>query len=170
MIAPTAEALWQYSLRLYSDPTVSAACLELQDECGADVNMLFALLFAASRGLLLSHSEVSGLDRECEGWRESVIEPLRRVRRLIKNDELRAHCDVYQQVKKAELLAERRHQFALAAALERIVAATRTSSPHDAARLNLQAYLPLQNARSDRLAILLRAYARDLSLTGNPPT
>lgn len=159
---PRGEALWQYSLHLYAQPAVSSACLRLQDESGADVNMILLLLFAATEGAQLSAQEVAALDQECSGWRETVIEPLRRIRRLIKTDELRAHCDVYGQVKAAELLAERRHLLALAVKLERIFAEAQKRSPYEAAMLNLQAYAPLRNAPADTLDALLNAFARGL--------
>lgn len=162
-ITPAAAALWQYSLRLYAVPGISAACLRLQDEAGADVNMIFLLLFAARSGLQLSAVNVATVEQECKNWHATVIEPLRQVRRLIKNDQLRAHCDVYQQVKRAELLAEQRHQFALAASLDRITERAPRTSPLDAARMNLDNYAPLQKAPPDAVASLMDAYTRDLS-------
>lgn len=167
IVTPAAEALWQYSLRLYANPAVSAACLRLQDESGADVNMIFLLLFAATRGLQLSEPEVKRLERDSTKWREGVIEPLRRVRRLVKHDGLGMDCDMYRQVKATELLAERRLQFALAAALAGLPAAKPNGSPLDAARVNLQAYVPLRSAPADDVAILLSAFAADLSSVRN---
>jgi len=38
---------WRFSLRFYSRPGVAAACLALQDEAGADVNLMLFLLFLA---------------------------------------------------------------------------------------------------------------------------
>ena len=36
---------WRFSLQLYRLPGVAEACIELQEKCGADVNLLLFLLW-----------------------------------------------------------------------------------------------------------------------------
>jgi uncharacterized protein (TIGR02444 family) len=75
---------WRFSLRFYARAKVSAACLVLQDEAGADVNLLLFLLFLAEHQRQVSAEEVAGIDRAVLAWRDSVVRPLRSLRRALK--------------------------------------------------------------------------------------
>ncbi|WP_107853203.1 TIGR02444 family protein [Oceanimonas marisflavi] len=46
-----ADALWRFSEQHYGRPGVATACLQLQDEHGANVNLLLLLLLLEQRGL-----------------------------------------------------------------------------------------------------------------------
>jgi uncharacterized protein (TIGR02444 family) len=76
---------WSFSLSVYRDETVSAACIALQDRFGLDVNVLLFALFAGSRGRTLSRQDFEGLERSIAAWRENVVRPLRAVRRWLKH-------------------------------------------------------------------------------------
>ena len=78
-------AFWDFSLRFYARPGVAAACLDLQDEAGADVNVVLYLLFLASQGRQLAQTEVAEIDNLVAVWREQVVRPLRSARRHLKN-------------------------------------------------------------------------------------
>jgi uncharacterized protein (TIGR02444 family) len=76
-----ANPFWDFSLSFYDRPGVAAACLDLQDRLGADVNLVLFALWAALEGpgrIALPQW------RECMTrtgpWREQVIAPLRAAR------------------------------------------------------------------------------------------
>jgi uncharacterized protein (TIGR02444 family) len=75
---------WRFSLRFYSRPAVAAACLALQDEAGADVNLLLFLLFLAEHKRLVTRDDIVRLDDAVRAWRDCVVKPLRQLRRVLK--------------------------------------------------------------------------------------
>ena len=75
---------WRFSLRFYSRPAVAAACLALQDEAGADVNLLLFLLFLAEHKRVVTRDDVARLDESVRAWRDGVVKPLRELRRVLK--------------------------------------------------------------------------------------
>jgi uncharacterized protein (TIGR02444 family) len=75
---------WRFSLRFYARAKVSAACLALQDEAGVDVNLLLFLLFLAEHQRQVNAEEVAAIDRAVLAWRDSVVRPLRSLRRALK--------------------------------------------------------------------------------------
>ncbi|QCO15884.1 TIGR02444 family protein [Azospirillum brasilense] len=98
---------WDFSLTVYGRPGVPAACLDLQDRLGQDVNVL---LFAAWAGMAcnadLPAEELGGIDRAVAPWRDEVVRPLRAVRRRAKGED----DTLYKRLKAAELEAERVQQ------------------------------------------------------------
>lgn len=99
--------LWDFSLAVYGRPGVSAACLDLQDRLGQDVNVL---LFAAWAGMAckadLPADELARIDSAVAPWRAEVVRPLRAVRRRAKGED----DALYRRLKAAELEAERVQQ------------------------------------------------------------
>ncbi len=75
---------WRFSLRFYGRPDVAPACLALQDDAGADVNLLLFLLFLAEQKRRLSPEDIGRLDVAVAQWREAVVKPLRELRRGLK--------------------------------------------------------------------------------------
>src|SRR4051794_31488432 len=75
---------WRFSLRFYSRPNVAAACLVLQDESGADVNLMLFLLFLAEHKRQTTKADVARLDVAVRAWRNNVVKPLRGLRRVLK--------------------------------------------------------------------------------------
>ena len=54
---------WDFSLKLYASPAVQTACLDLQDDCGVDVNVLLYMLWQASPRLDVGeHNVTAGSD------------------------------------------------------------------------------------------------------------
>ena len=109
----TENPLWDFALAVYARPGVPAACLDLQDRCGQDVNVL---LFAAWAGLAcgarLSADELARIDATVAPWRSEVVRPLRAVRRRVKGEDQ----GLYDRLKSSELAAERVQQDRLFAA------------------------------------------------------
>lgn len=137
-------AFWDFSIRFYALPGVAAACIELQDRHGADVNVLLYVLFLAARGRTVTRDDLARIDAAVAGWRREVVVPLRSVRRSLRDPIGGSNPDRAQslrtEVKRIELEAERIQQ----ETLERLIptadqgAATRARA--EAERANLAAY------------------------------
>lgn len=83
--AQVAEDLWRFSLAVYAAPGVAAHCLDLQDRCGADVNVALALAWAGASGRgRLDAAEIARLDRVAAPLRDNVVRGLRAARRWLK--------------------------------------------------------------------------------------
>ena len=108
-------ALWAFSLGLYGRAGVAPACLALQDEAGADVNLVLFLLWCAATDRPLDAAAIWAADGRVAPWRGDVVEPLRAVRRALKGEPLAGFGpEAYRQrIKAAELEAERLVQAAL---------------------------------------------------------
>jgi uncharacterized protein (TIGR02444 family) len=118
---------WDYALSVYRQEGVSAACLELQERHGIDVNMmLFCLWIGHSGQGALSESEVLTVMAASDKWHRKVVKGLRFVRRILKDgfeeipdglrDQLRA------EVQAVEINAEHLEQLMLADTVTREVA------------------------------------------------
>lgn len=146
--APAAGAFWRFSLDFYADERVQKACLSIQDQCGADVNVALYLLFRAREGERLDAAAFAAVDATIRDWRREVVEPLRAIRRRMKSVpygvDAGGQSRLRALVKKAELDAEKLEQFRL----ERL-------SPEAGSKTNAQA------AAQDNLA----AYAEQLGTT-----
>jgi uncharacterized protein (TIGR02444 family) len=137
-----ASPFWRFSLRIY--PAVADTCLELQDRFGIDVNVLLFLLFAAHNGRKVDAAEVRGIISSVASWNESVVVPLRSVRRFLRSPpeviEQDATAALRQHVKQVELEAERLQQ----EGLYRIQRLEQLGAPEPsreaAARSNVEAY------------------------------
>jgi uncharacterized protein (TIGR02444 family) len=104
-------AFWAYSLHIYAQRGVSEACLALQDNAGADVNIALFALWAASLGQRLLPADFTAVEARVQPWRTQVVHPLRAARRALKplavTDDARR---LYASVKGTELEAERQQQ------------------------------------------------------------
>ena len=136
-------AFWQFSLQFYAREGVAPLCLALQDQHGVDVNLLFLLLFLDSKKRGLSATEVRHMDHTVAAWRSRVVQPLRALRRDLKNGvtamDAQAIEDLRSEIKRCELHAERLQQ----EMLERAFPAGTTgiaSSVQAAATANIAAY------------------------------
>ncbi|OSQ38538.1 hypothetical protein TMES_10190 [Thalassospira mesophila] len=127
-----AKALWKFTVAFYGRPGVAPVCLDLQEKCGLDVNLL---LFLAWLGLQekAPHS-ISALEAAVRDWRENVILPLRTLRRHMRENPRDTVQSLRDQIKKDELAAERIEQELLCEAVETIPAGHDKTAP-------LRAYL-----------------------------
>ena len=104
--------LWQYACQVYSLERVEAALLSLQDEHGADINLILQALWLACEGIEWTPACIPD---DYDKWVKEQVMPIRTMRRGLKVDwvKLRGESceDFRQQVKKLELKAE---QYALA--------------------------------------------------------
>lgn len=112
-----AHPFWDYSLALYGRPGVAEACLRLQDGAGLDVNLLLYACWSAATGSAPPSQE--GWRRLIDGtaaWRAQAIEPLRAVRRFLKEAKgVPQSAALRERVMALELEAEHAQQLAIAA-------------------------------------------------------
>lgn len=113
----TARELWTFSLAVYDQPGVAAACLALQDRHGLDVNILLYCCWAGARGATLSRAQVRTLQAAVAAWSGEVVQPLRAVRRRLKTERDDEAQDLRAKVLQLEIEAERLEQARLLAAV-----------------------------------------------------
>lgn len=135
--------LWRFSLYFYRQPGVADACIELQDRCGVDVNLLLFLLWLAANQRRLTAVQVKELDDKIRDWRNLTIIPLRSMRRTLKvNAPLvtSGRAELFRtKIKGIELEAERLQQEALYEHAQSTALGV-PAPASDAARSNLVGY------------------------------
>ena len=104
-------SLWDFAVDFYQHAPIKTACLTLQDEATADVCVLLAVVWLGKQGKQLTGAETALLVSTIEVWQQKMTLPLRQLRKQIKsfieaNYSLDAE-PIYQQIKAAELQAER---------------------------------------------------------------
>jgi uncharacterized protein (TIGR02444 family) len=141
---PQGSPFWRFSLSFYRQPGVAESCLRLQDEAGADVNLLCYLLWHAALERRLTAADVALIEQRIAPWRAQVVVPLRMVRRALKTPPAAmppAAAEAYRgKVKALELEAERLQQEALYDLAQASRFGEPAASPEAAARANLDAY------------------------------
>jgi len=135
---------WNYSLALYSQPHVAAACLSLQRRRGVNVSVLLLCCWVASRGKILDSTTLARATAAIAAWHAGVVVPLRTARERLK-DELNPSGDPQlaafrETVKACELEAERHEQRRLLAVLGQGLAQAPRS--RETALANLLRYAP----------------------------
>ena len=162
-------AFWRFSLRFYAREGVAPLCLALQDQHGIDVNLLFLLLFLAYRERRLTPAEVQKIDHAVAAWRALAVQPLRALRRDLKNGvagmDASATEALRSDIKRCELQAERLQQ----EMLERTFPAASTgvtSTVKEAAPANIAAYGAVLGSVNGALPVdavekLLRLFAEE---------
>jgi uncharacterized protein (TIGR02444 family) len=104
---PLDNGLWQYACQVYSQADVEAALLALQDDHGADINLILQALWLASEAKQWTKACIP---HDYDQWMEEQVLPLRQMRRRLKIEWVENRGSQYegfrQQVKKLELNAE----------------------------------------------------------------
>jgi len=78
-------AFWTFTLDVYGREGVQPYVIHLQDDCGADVNLLLYAMWTASLGVdPVTSDKASDLAAKVEAWRVTAIEPLRAVRTAMR--------------------------------------------------------------------------------------
>jgi uncharacterized protein (TIGR02444 family) len=163
---------WRFSIGFYRHPEVAAACIELQDQAGVDVNILMFLLWSATLDRILPKHEVEDLERRIGAWREATVVPLRALRRALKSPppvvEPGAAEAFRTRIKAAELEAERLQQHTMYN-LTNALTFEPASSPLAAARANVAAYQAIcpRGFPQGAVETILGAFAK-LSETNDP--
>ncbi|MBT5435637.1 MAG: TIGR02444 family protein [Alphaproteobacteria bacterium] len=112
---------WTFTLGVYGREGVQSSVIHLQDERGADVNLLLYAMWTASLGMpAFDKMHVSFLGSRVGAWRDTAIEPLRAVRVALGNGVSRVSKDEADTMRKAvlklEIEAERIEQAVIEAA------------------------------------------------------
>ena len=102
--------LWKYSLTVYQLPAVKEDCLKLQDEYGADVNLLLCACWLAQRALACELDDWQLMREISVTFQGQYLHPLRALRRKLKAT---APDTVYERAKSLELALEQWQQEAL---------------------------------------------------------
>ena len=141
--APQTNPFWTFSLGYYRGAGVSEACLDLQDNCGVDVNVVLFLLWQASQKRKVAAADVKALADRVRPWQIEVIGPIRALRRKLKSDAPlldKGSAELFRtRIKAIELESERLQQEAMAA----LAAGLKTDSAPSAeaaARASIAAY------------------------------
>ncbi len=151
---------WRFSLRVYRASGIQEACLALQEDCGADVNLLLLCGWAGQDGRSLDKRRLSQA-MACVGeWQSDVIAPVRKARRAIKRNPPRdaaAAQALRKQILALELELEYIEQSMLADLAAQWPAPLRRVAPREAIEANLLRYLGLlghtpRDADVERLA------------------
>ena len=103
-------SLWDFAVDFYQHAPIKTACLTLQDEATADVCVLLAVVWLGKKGKQLTVTEITLLANTVEVWQQQMTLPLRQLRKQIKSfigDYSLDAEPIYQQIKAAELQAER---------------------------------------------------------------
>lgn len=156
-------ALWDFSGRLYAAPGVAEAALELQDEHGLDVNLLLVCCYLGLNGVRATRETIATLDQHARAWRQVAVEPLRDLRRRLKQDvgtiSAETAAPFRERVKSLELEAERLQQEMLFRTLERLPGRDgRQAERAGLMRVNLTIYLTHADIpREGRTRALLEA-------------
>lgn len=112
---------WNFSLEVYAGEGVAAACLDLQERRGCDVNvLLFCCWLGASGRPTLTAERLRAILKESDPWQAEIVRPLRAVRRLLKDRPWPAALpetidSTRRKLADAELAAEHAEQLHLAA-------------------------------------------------------
>jgi len=135
---------WRFSIKFYQVPGVAPACIELQDQAGVDVNVLFFLLWLATQNRALNKEQVAEIERSIGAWREMAVVPIRNVRRALKSPPPVMSAEAAEgfrtRIKAVELEAERLQQEALFQIAERGPLGSAAGSPIETAKANVSAY------------------------------
>ena len=113
-----ADNFWDFSLEIYRLPGVADRLIALQDNLGADVNLVLFCCWCGQEGRLpLDSNFFDRVDRHFEEWRREVIKVLRGLRREMKDGISGISPEISEplrgEVKRLELDAERVMQSAL---------------------------------------------------------
>lgn len=100
---------WRFSIQFYGRAGMQDVLLTAQDRYASDVNMLLFALWQAGNGLEVSSAEFSALNETIANWRDTILLPMRALRRSIKETG-EAVRDSYKQAKALELSCERIQQ------------------------------------------------------------
>ncbi|MDP2699869.1 TIGR02444 family protein [Thalassospira sp.] len=115
-----AQNVWNFTVSLYGREGVAPLCLDLQERCGLDVNMVLFLLCLGQQGQA-PHS-IAALENAVRDWREKVIVPLRATRRYLRGNPAPDIEKLRERIKQDELAAEKIEQKLLCAAVEAVPA------------------------------------------------
>ena len=164
------ESFWKFAVRTYRCDGVQEACLALQNEHGADVNMLlFCCWMGTTRGEFDTKTFGMVLDFS-RTWADQVVRPLRKVRTWMKTKgcpdpviQVESCINLRERIKNVELEAEHLQENTMQFIVDSISGVTlAVTEQANAAVLNLRRYCEAEGIDPDHetqacLEIILRA-------------
>lgn len=126
MNIPSAEQFWQFSERHYGRPGVAEACLQLQDDYDANVNLLLLLLMLEERGFSLDPALFLPFILPIAQTRSGMFKQWRQLRRQLKD---KLSTDDYLSLLRHELELESWQQQELIQALALLPANNNSDGP-----------------------------------------
>jgi uncharacterized protein (TIGR02444 family) len=152
------EAFWRFSLAFYELPGVAPALLALQDRDSLDVNlMLFALWLGITGRGGVGADVLAEADRTTATVRREVVEPLRWLRRRLRQYLAADIQKLREGVKTLELEGEKLVQMRLARLARPARKGVSREDRLAAADANLALYLGPESASSTEAAVILGA-------------
>lgn len=98
---------WSFSLAVYANRQVAQWCLGLQNQAGANVNILLLLWWLGEKEVSLNATQLNTLHETAIAFDEQMLKPLRELRKKAKT---RCAASLYQEIKKVELALEKHQQ------------------------------------------------------------
>lgn len=147
---------WSFSLAVYSDASVQAECLDLQDRHGIDVNLLlFCAYVGAVGGAIVPDTELRDAARLVDEWHKHIVQSLRRARRALKpfatdpSAVVASAAVLRADVKAAELESERIEQTILEEWSTRRIAGWLRAQPAAAIAANIRNLFAIHRGSAD---------------------
>lgn len=109
---------WNFSLQLYARPQVADLCVQLQDAYQLNVNLLLWCCWLEQQALDLTAERLQQAHSRVDAWEQDYVLPLRALRRNLKRQFGTTDATMEmlrQQIKQAELMAEKQMQIWLEA-------------------------------------------------------
>ncbi|VUD53650.1 hypothetical protein TDB9533_01877 [Thalassocella blandensis] len=158
--------LWDFANRVYSRSEVETLSIELQDQCGANVNIMLWSCWLEHEGIRLPQSCLSDVTQIIDEVSHETVDKLREVRRFLKTSK---------HFTKVQALGIRKHILSAELVIEKVLLQrlqdltcrfleTLTLAPDETA-LDLHFYLQSLDipAAKNKAEILLRACAEDFT-------
>jgi len=148
--------LWDYVTQLYSLPEVEKTCLALQQQQGADVNVLLLACWLGNKQMRITPELLQQIQSVSQPWQENILQPMRKARLAIKEHILLVPTDQLEQTRsnmlKMELNAEHMQVLALedSIQLESLVVDSK-AGVEDITSSNLWLYLDQLNSTNEEL-------------------
>jgi uncharacterized protein (TIGR02444 family) len=135
---------WEFACQLYRCQEVEESCLWLQDNADIDVVLLLCCCWAGREYGAIDDQIMAQLLNHCQTWSSVLIKPLRTARRWLR-DQPEIDANLYEQLKTAELAAERQLIRQLEQQLQSQIARSPTdcANTRDNAKTNIGLYLTL---------------------------
>ncbi len=152
------QPLWDFALAFYAQPQIAETCVHLQDSYKVNVCLLIGLRWLDESGKHLSDAQFADLQTYIQVWTQQVVEPLRSLRRLLKQpvaaypqDETQAQIRI--SIKQAELLAEKKLLLEIEAWSQQL-----SQTQDSLIKSNLDVYLSALAVSQDVIKLLQRKF------------
>lgn len=106
-LTPSADAFWDWAVRIYQASGVMESLLSAQDNYQADVNLLLLYAWCDQAGIALTDTDTNKLEQLSHDWQTGTLAPHRALRRQARG------TSNYENLKTEELAKERAEQEAL---------------------------------------------------------